>query len=208
LGGLAIGALKPTNTWDFYTYLALGCVAVGYTFWRYYSPAEPGRWMSLPIFKDLPLTSQRLLVAAAGILALIGLSILLYLPFDAWYALGYNKIELWKGTHTPLSAYLVHWGVFLFAIISWMTWETRDWLASTPLSSLRKLEPYKLLIQFGVAVLLAAGGNLPGAQSRDCLVCAAAGSLGWGAPAAPGYAGCKTFCAVPGWYRAGADFDG
>jgi YYY domain-containing protein len=155
LGGLTIGALKPTNTWDFYTYLTLGCVAVGYTFWRYYSPAEPGRWMSLPIFKDLPLTSQRLLVAAAGILALIGLSILLYLPFDAWYALGYNKIELWKGTHTPLSAYLVHWGVFLFAIISWMVWETRDWLASTPLSSLRKLEPYKLLIQFGVAVLLA-----------------------------------------------------
>jgi len=154
LGGLAIGALKPTNTWDFYTYLALGCVAVGYTFWRYFSPAE-SRLKSLPVFKDLPPASQRLLVAVAAILVLIGLSILLYLPFDRWYALGYNKIELWKGTHTPLSAYLVHWGFFLLAIISWMVWETRDWLASTPLSSLRKLEPYKLLIQFSVAVLLA-----------------------------------------------------
>ena len=155
LGGLAIGALKPTNTWDFYTYLALGCVSVGYAFWRYYAPAESGRLRSLPIFKNLPMTSQRLLVAAAGILALVGLSILLYQPFASWYALGYNQIELWKGTHTPLSAYLVHWGVFLFVIISWMTWETRDWLASTPLSSLRKLEPYKLPIQFSLAVLLA-----------------------------------------------------
>jgi YYY domain-containing protein len=155
LGGLAIGALKPTNTWDFYTYLAIGSVSIGYAFWSYYPTSESAKKSSLPVFKDLPLASQRLLVAAAGILALVGLSILLYQPFANWYALGYNQIELWKGTHTPLSAYLVHWGLFLFVIVSWMTWETRDWLASTPLSSLRKLEPYKLLIQFALVGLLA-----------------------------------------------------
>ncbi len=35
LGGLVIGALKPTNTWDFYTYLILGAVVLAYSVWRY-----------------------------------------------------------------------------------------------------------------------------------------------------------------------------
>ena len=34
-GGLVIGTLRPTNTWDWPTYLALGCVAVVYTALRY-----------------------------------------------------------------------------------------------------------------------------------------------------------------------------
>jgi uncharacterized membrane protein len=48
----------------------------------------------------------------------------------------------WGGDKTPLGAYLAHWGLFLAAIVFWMAWETREWLASTPLSALRKLEPY------------------------------------------------------------------
>jgi YYY domain-containing protein len=155
LGGLAIGALRPTNTWDFYTYLALGCTALLYAYLRYELPDDgrSSRW--IPGFSSLPQSSQRLVMAAGSILILIGLSMLLYKPFTDWYALGYNKISLWKGTHTPLSSYLTHWGLFLFLIVSWMAWETRDWLASTPLSSLRKLEPYKVSIQVGIALLLA-----------------------------------------------------
>ena len=38
LAGLAIGALRPTNTWDLPTYLALGSVAMVYAVWRYYRP--------------------------------------------------------------------------------------------------------------------------------------------------------------------------
>lgn len=154
LGGLAIGALRPTNTWDFYTYLALGCVAIAYTIGRHYQPRDSGDGKFLPFFLKLPLVSQRILAAAGGVLLLTVFSLILFKPFSDWYALGYNKVELWKYSHTPLNAYLVHWGVFLFLIVSWMLWETRDWLASTPLSSLRKLEPYKLLIQFALVVLL------------------------------------------------------
>jgi uncharacterized membrane protein len=43
--------------------------------------------------------------------------------------------------------------LFLFVIISWMVWETREWMANTPLSSLRKLEKYSSLIIL-VAVIL------------------------------------------------------
>jgi uncharacterized membrane protein len=37
---------------------------------------------------------------------------------------------------------LSHWGLFLFIIVSWLFWETRDWMAHTLLSSARKVEPY------------------------------------------------------------------
>ncbi len=154
LGGLAIGALRPTNTWDFYTYLALGCLAVGYAFWMYYTPKPESKNRIVAWFSSLPLLSQRSLVALGGMLVLVFLSIVLFQPFMDWYALGYNKVALWKGTHTPLSAFLVHWGVFLFFILSWMSWETRDWLASTPLSSLRKLARFKLFIQAALVLLL------------------------------------------------------
>jgi YYY domain-containing protein len=150
LGGLAIGALRPTNTWDFYPYLALGGVGVAYAYLRY-DQTSTG-WRAL--LGSLPTVSRRLLIAAGGVLGLTALSLLLYRPYSQWYGLGYGKIDIWRGTHTPLSAYLTHWGLFLFLIVSWMAWETRDWMASTPASSLRKLKPYQGLIQAGVVALL------------------------------------------------------
>lgn len=38
LGGMVIGALRPTNTWDFYTYLVLACAALAYSVFRNYQP--------------------------------------------------------------------------------------------------------------------------------------------------------------------------
>ena len=38
LAGLSVGALRPTNTWDFPPYLVLGVVALAYAFKRYYQP--------------------------------------------------------------------------------------------------------------------------------------------------------------------------
>jgi uncharacterized membrane protein len=35
-----------------------------------------------------------------------------------------------------------------------MVWETREWMASTPLSSLRKMEPYRVFIQVALVLLL------------------------------------------------------
>jgi uncharacterized membrane protein len=44
--------------------------------------------------------------------------------------------------------------VFLFFITSWMIWETRQWLAETPVSVLKKLRPYRDLILGGVIFLV------------------------------------------------------
>lgn len=146
MGGLIIGSLKPTNTWDFYTYIALGGVVLAYTVWRYSIPDR--------IHLQLPGWAKRLLLTAAALVTLAGLSLLLYQPFSQWFGQAYTSIQAWTGPRTPLSTYLTQWGVFLFFIVSWMTWETRQWLAETPLSSLHKLRPYRDLIIAGLVVIL------------------------------------------------------
>ena len=149
LGGLAIGALRPTNTWDFYPYLVLGCVAVLYAFARHY---RPGVWLER-VMGNLPQQVQGWLAGAAAVLGLILLAQVLFRPYTAWYGLGYGKIALWTGTHTSLTAYFTHWGLFLFVILAWMAWETREWLANTPLSALRRLNPYRGIIQMALAAI-------------------------------------------------------
>jgi uncharacterized membrane protein len=69
---------------------------------------------------------------------------------------GYGKVQRWMGTHTPIWSYFTHWGVFLFMICFWMAWETRQWMASTPLSALGRLRPYAILFEGLLAALAAA----------------------------------------------------
>lgn len=134
LGGLSVGALFPTNTWDFYPYLALGIFALGYSLWRWDHEKELTKNLKWPA------------IMAGGMILFVLLAHLFYRPYTQWYGQGYTKINFWKGSHTPLKDYFVHWGVFLFLIISWMFYETIDWMANTPLSALRKLEPHRGLI--------------------------------------------------------------
>lgn len=148
LGGLAIGALRTTNTWDWPTYLALGCVAVVYTAMRY-GNACCLKLPFAPIFK-------RIFIAVAAVLALVGLSSLLFMPYGQWYGQGYNAIDPWNGTHTPFWSYITHWGLFLFVIVSWMAWETVDWMANTPASALRRLKPFQVVLYAVLGLLVAA----------------------------------------------------
>lgn len=155
LGALSIGVLRPTNTWDFPVYLALGALALGYSLARNYRPSR--RLLDLfPPLRMLSAPALRLLAALTGVLLLAILSFMLFQPYAHWYGLGYTKIALWKGTHTPIASYLVHWGLFLFVIVAWMAWETREWMANTPLSALRRLQPHLIWLQAGGLLLLAA----------------------------------------------------
>src|SRR4030067_195217 len=147
LGGLAIGALYPTNLSDIYTYLPIGMLVLGYALFRY---VDLGQFPWLPQIAPLV---KRLLLAGLGMLVLAVVSYGLNLPYRLWYAQGYSAVIPWFGTHTPFWSYLTHWGLFLFLIVSWMVWETRQWMANTPLTSLRKLEKYTGLITL-VGVIL------------------------------------------------------
>lgn len=145
VGALVLGALKPTNTWDAYTYLGLAVVTLVYVVWRYADLT----WLRLPF--PLPSFWKRALVAGGVAVVLYLLARIFFAPFDYWFGLAYSSIEPWRGPRTPLSIYLTQWGVFLFFIVSWMAWETREWMASTPVSALRKLQPYRDWILLGLA---------------------------------------------------------
>ncbi len=147
LGGLAIGALRPTNTWDWPTYLALGCVAVAYTALRY------GQACCLRLPGIAP-AQKRWLIAVVGVITLAALTLVLYKPYSDWYGQGYTSFTLWDQYHTPFWSYLTHWGLFLFVIVSWMGWETICWMVATPVSSLNKLRRYRELILAGAVALV------------------------------------------------------
>jgi len=161
IGGLSIGAMYPVNLSDIYTYLPLGAVAVSYAVWRYWQ-------VRVPIGRDRVFYGnlKRAAILIAGLILLVLFSNELYQPYSQWYSQGYSELKVWLGSHTPTSDYLTHWGLFLFVIVSWMFYETVNWMAKTPVSALRKLEPHRGLILSGIMavgfLILALGINMPG----------------------------------------------
>ena len=178
LGGLVLGALWPTNTWDMPAYLSLSCLAVVYTALRYGS--APQRVLNLlgrlkgffaemsPLpdvgdegeIEEEPAESRGLrwavkiaCVVLPAVVLLAGLVFALYLPFSAWNGRN-NALDIWKGELTPEWAYRMHWGVFLFVIISWLVAETLDWMAKTPVSALNRLRARWGWVAVGAAGVL------------------------------------------------------
>lgn len=125
VGGLAIGVLRPTNTWDWPTYLVIGALAVFfYNYQRY------GRI-------DLRMLAQALLQTAV----LIGISAVAFLPFTANYGQGYASVSLWPGSYTEVQPYLNVYGLFLFLLAGYLLIEFRAWAATWTQAGLRRLEP-------------------------------------------------------------------
>jgi YYY domain-containing protein len=141
LGGLIIGVFYPANLSDTYTYLLIGIIAIGYAVFRY-----------APTSSIL----YRIALSAGAVALLFVLARYLYAPYSAWYAQAYSELDRWNGPYTPIWSYLTHWLVFLFIVVSWMAWETREWMASTPVSALRKLKPYALLIEGAIVLFVLA----------------------------------------------------
>jgi YYY domain-containing protein len=139
IGGLAFGVLRPTNTWDFPVYWSLGALALAGAAWLRH-PKLDGRLL------------LEFVISAA---VLFGLALLLFRPYDQWYGQGYNAVDFWKGSRTGLVDYLTVHGAFLFVVVCWMTWETRQWMAQTPLSALNRLRPALGLLLALVAGILA-----------------------------------------------------
>jgi len=146
IGALFIGALKPTNTWDLYTYYLLAAATVAYTLIRYFD------WKG---YFGVPATPGKIGLAFGGMAALYILSSLLYLPFSRSFGQAYNSVAWWDATRTTFSSYFTQWGLFLFIIVAWLAWETREWMAATPVSHLERLRKYTLVIEIILAGFLA-----------------------------------------------------
>ncbi len=124
-GGLVIGSLRATNTWDWPTYLVIGGLALTYSVWQ--------RTPQSLISKLL----QSILLAAL----LFGLSVLTFWPFADHYGTAYNSISLWPGSYTHLSRYLVVHGLFLFFVVIHLAREFRAWTRTWTYDQLRRFEP-------------------------------------------------------------------
>lgn len=146
IGALVIGALYPTNLSDIYTYLPLAFAVITYAVWR--GEVTWHRRFGMPDW------AGRLLLNLGSIALVTALAYGLYEPYRLAYSQGYGTLDSWTTSHTPIWSYLTHWGVFLFIITGWLAWETHEWLASTPVSSLNKLRPYQVVIDACVAGFL------------------------------------------------------
>lgn len=135
IGALAIGVLRPTNTWDYPVYWLLGGLALIGAVWLYY---EEFSWKMV-----------RTMLVGAGLF--FGLARLFFFPYDAAYLQGYTSVHLWQGSRTSLTDYIVSHGLFLFLLFSWLVYESRKWMAETPLSVLGRARPF-----WGIAATLTA----------------------------------------------------
>lgn len=120
IGGLSIGVTRPSNTWDYPMYLALGLAAV----------------VSAYFLAHPRLTRGNLWGMLWRVGLLVGLTIGLYRPFDQWVAVPLTELKLWENERTPLEAYFYIYGLFFFLIVSWLLLEVRRWLAETPMTVL------------------------------------------------------------------------
>ena len=150
LGGLAAGALRPTNTWDYPTYVLLGAAALLFGTLS----AEPLGLLS---------TWAHLLVREASFVAV---GVVAFLPFTLNYATAYSSVDLWMGSLTPLWAYLNIHLLFLFPIVTFLIWEFRRWgwrwwrsVWNIVLKNWQLVLALAILVILAVGVLLAAGGR-------------------------------------------------
>jgi len=51
---------------------------------------------------------------------LVGLTVLLYLPYFQHYVAGYRSVEMWNGSRTPVRIYLWIYGIMLFPLLTRM----------------------------------------------------------------------------------------
>jgi YYY domain-containing protein len=97
---LAVGALWPTNTWDFPTYTLLVLAAFLLREWHASGrPTLAGVWR-----------------AGLRWLAVVALAYVLFLPFHRSFGGGYDGFRLWDGSRTSVGDYIIAHGFALFVI--------------------------------------------------------------------------------------------
>ncbi len=138
VGGIAIGVLRATNTWDWPTYLVIGMLAVAFYVYRQRKRL------------DLGMLGQ----TAVLVVLLTGLSIITFMPFVANYGVGYTSFSLWPGSYSHVTNYLAIYGLFLFFIITFLIVEFRAWTHTWTQEKLSKLEPISGLLIAAMAIYL------------------------------------------------------
>jgi YYY domain-containing protein len=112
IGGLVVGALRPTNTWDYYTYLLLGIAALIVGAWGGWQASRRRGLRARGM--DVWLYARWFVLRVA---LLVGLSYALFLPYIRHYS-GYSLLERWNSLHTPVDIFLWIHLILLFPVVT------------------------------------------------------------------------------------------
>jgi YYY domain-containing protein len=142
IGGIAIGVLYPTNSWDWPTYLVIGFLAIILHNYRRYQT------ISMRM-----VGSVLLQIAALGILSYIT-----FLPFWTTFGSGYTTLKGWEGSTTDLISFLSVYGLFLLIVMTHLAREGVDWVGSFSAERRAKIREWAFpLILSAVAMLIVMG---------------------------------------------------
>jgi len=147
-GAIIVGCLRPTNTWDYPTMLALACVSLIY----YLLFVEED---DLKNFRHQRLPRKKIFTIFFLSVGFAVFSFILYLPFSKWYGQAYASVQIWEGSKTPIWAYFTHWGFFIFIAVSWLIKEIYILLDQTPLSAIQQLYKKRLALYCLLATVIA-----------------------------------------------------
>lgn len=137
-GGLMVGLLFPTNTWDWITYMLLGMVGLTFAAWLRSSqknstnPTVGNYQFTLFGILNWPILAflKRFLTRRAVVewlALLVGFFIAQQVagqPFRAYFATGFSSVSPFTGNKSPLWAFLDIHGLFIFIIASLLVWQT------------------------------------------------------------------------------------
>ncbi|HQZ53317.1 MAG TPA: DUF2298 domain-containing protein [Thermoflexales bacterium] len=190
LAALVLGAIGPTNSWDYPTYVLATLGAALYGWWNAEKPLEAraaGRGSA-----TLPGLGRALVVGGA----IIALSYAVYLPFfNALQRsdLGFDP----QPERTPFNLFLLVQGFFLFAILSWLLVEIRRWFGANVAARMRHGAAGRQTSASEALSAALAEAGLPFNRilALGLLMCALALlllALGWGQVAV-----FSTLCAIP-----------
>jgi YYY domain-containing protein len=121
-GALMVGLLRPTNTWDWPTSLALSVLALGFAWW---------------IGHQRRFTRAALLELIGRVGGFVALHWLVALPYLSWFATAYSSARIMNEVRTQMWMYLTVHGLFLFLLTSLLVWETGRWLRTVYVRSMR-----------------------------------------------------------------------
>jgi YYY domain-containing protein len=140
---LAVGSLWATNSWNYPFALGLALIGLALAGWRMLEQSTGLKdwrgWIWVAILGGI----------------LVALSIWLFLPYYQWYGAGYNALDRWKGSRTPLDAYFLIHGLFLFILITYLVWQTREWLVSVSIEAVKKFAGIGGILLAAASLLLA-----------------------------------------------------
>ena len=122
LAAIVVGALWPTNSWDYpiYLVLTLGALIVGALHERGLDGRHSAGSALSALARALP-----------ALVVFVVLTRAFYVPYLENYGSAYNQVDRWQAETTPLAVYRTVYGLFLVPLIVyfvwgiWQTWRSR-----------------------------------------------------------------------------------